>query len=73
MKKKYFFASLKLIKKGVGPGVGSGSRSISQRYGSGDLDPHQNVIDPQHCIQNYQSLVSQLGSCKVPVQLCANY
>jgi hypothetical protein len=44
--KKNFFASLKLMKKGVG----SGFRSISQRYGSGDRDPdpHQNVMDPQH-------------------------
>ncbi len=35
------------MKKAVGSGVGSGS--ISQRYGSGDPDPHQNVTDPQHC------------------------
>jgi hypothetical protein len=34
---------LRLLKKVVG--------SISQRYGSGDLDPHQNVTDPQHWIQ----------------------
>ncbi len=26
----------------------SGSRSISQRHGSADLDPHQDVMDPQH-------------------------
>ncbi len=25
-----------------------GSRSISQRHGSADPDPHQNVMDPQH-------------------------
>ncbi len=25
-----------------------GSGSISQRHGSADPDPHQNVIDPQH-------------------------
>jgi hypothetical protein len=31
--------SLKSLKKLVG--------SISQRYGSGDPDPHQNVTDPQ--------------------------
>jgi hypothetical protein len=33
------------------PGSGSGSESISQRHGSGDpdQDPHQNVMDPQHC------------------------
>jgi hypothetical protein len=43
MKKNYFFASLKLMKKGVRSG------SISQRYGSGDPDPHQDVNDPQHC------------------------
>jgi hypothetical protein len=48
-KKKYFFASIKSKKKGVGSGVGSGS--ISQRYGPGDPDPHQNVTDPQHCFK----------------------
>ncbi len=37
------------MKKGVGSGVGSRSGSISQRYGSGDPDPHQNATDPQHC------------------------
>ncbi len=26
-----------------------GSGSISQRHGSADPDPQQNVIDPQHC------------------------
>jgi hypothetical protein len=26
----------------------AGSGSISQRYGSADPDPHQNVMDPQH-------------------------
>ncbi len=40
------------MKKGVGSGVVSGSGSISQRYGSGGLDPdsdlHQNGTDPQH-------------------------
>ncbi len=48
MKKKYFFASLKSMRKGVETGVGSGS--IRQRYRSGDPDPHQNVTDPQHCL-----------------------
>ncbi len=28
---------------------GSGSASINQRHGSADPDPHQNVMDPQHC------------------------
>ncbi len=36
------------MKKEVGPGVWSRSGSISQRYGSGDPDPHENVTDPQH-------------------------
>ncbi len=30
-------------------GSGPGSGSISQRHGSVDPDPHQNVMDPQHC------------------------
>jgi hypothetical protein len=42
---KQFFASLKSLKKGVG------SEFVRQRYESADpnLDPHQNVTDPQHC------------------------
>jgi hypothetical protein len=31
-------------------GSGSASGSISQRHGSADPDPHQNVMDPEHCI-----------------------
>jgi hypothetical protein len=44
MNKRKNFASLKSMKKGVGSG------SISQRYGSGDLDPdpHQYATDPQN-------------------------
>jgi hypothetical protein len=45
MRRKIFLASLKSMKKGVGSEVGSGS--ISQRFGYGDPDPHQNVKDPQ--------------------------
>ncbi len=45
--RKKILASLKSLKKGVGSGVGSGSGFISQKYGSADLDPHQNVTDPQ--------------------------
>jgi hypothetical protein len=51
-KKKYeknnFFASLKSLKKGVGSG------SVSKRHGPTDPDldpdPHQNAMDPQHCV-----------------------
>ncbi len=49
---KFFFASLKSLKKGVVSGVGSvsGAGSISQGCGSADPepDPHQNFTDPQH-------------------------
>jgi hypothetical protein len=48
--KNTFFASLKSKNKGVGPGVGSESGYISQRYGSGDPDPQQIIMDPQHCL-----------------------
>jgi fatty-acid desaturase len=27
------------------------SGSISHRYGAADPDPHQNVTDPQHCLE----------------------
>jgi hypothetical protein len=46
--KNFFMASLMSLKKGVGSGVGSGSGFISQRYGSGDPDPHHYVTDPQY-------------------------
>ncbi len=32
----------------AGSGFASGSGSISQRHGSPDPDPHQNVMDPEH-------------------------
>ncbi len=41
-RKNNFLTSLKSLKKGVG----SGSGSVSERYGSADPDPHQNVTDP---------------------------
>jgi hypothetical protein len=31
----------------VESGAGSVSGSVSERYGSADLDPYQNVMDPQ--------------------------
>jgi hypothetical protein len=38
----------------AGSGSGSESGSISQRHGSADPDPDppQNVMDPQHCLQD---------------------
>jgi hypothetical protein len=56
-KKENFLTSLKSLKKGVRSGVGSrvgsGAGSISERYGSEDPDPHQNVTDPQHWLDRY--------------------
>jgi len=70
LEKKYeIFLLLNPLKKVVGSGVESGSWSISQRYGSGDPDPHQNVTDPQHpqhwpaaiiCRQIYESILFQI-------------
>jgi hypothetical protein len=45
MELKIFFASLNSLKKEVGSRVGSGSGSISQRYGSAEPDPHQKVTN----------------------------
>jgi hypothetical protein len=36
--------------EGSGSASGSESGSISQRHGSADPDPHQNVMDPQHWV-----------------------
>ncbi len=36
-----------------------GSGSISQRHGSADPDPHQNVMDPQHCYQDDADLATR--------------
>jgi hypothetical protein len=36
--------------------AGSGSGSISQRHGSADPDPPQNVMDPQHCMKDCSGL-----------------
>jgi hypothetical protein len=40
-----------------------GSGSISQRHGSADPDPdpHQNVMDPEHCFKVGTISVSSLG------------
>jgi hypothetical protein len=58
------------MKKGVGSGVGSGSRSISQRYGSGDPDPHQNVTDPQHCPEVRVVCEYEPLPCRIRGQSC---
>jgi hypothetical protein len=35
----------------AGSGSESVSESISQRHGSSDPDPHQNVMGPEHCFK----------------------
>ncbi len=30
----------------------AGSGSISQKHGSADPDPHQNIMDPEHCLEH---------------------
>ncbi len=60
-KKKNFFkisfllTSWRSVTKIAGSGYESGSESgyISQRHGSADPDPHQNVMDPEHTRLNY--------------------
>ncbi len=56
----FLFASCRLMKKIAGSG------SISQRHGSADLDPYQNVTDPQHCSRPYQIFPQRflLSRCK---------
>ena len=71
-RKKYektnnYFASLKSLKNGVGSG------SISQRYGSGDPDPHQNVTDPhqwsQYCMTSKVAISVSFSISMVSVLL----
>ncbi len=47
------------------PDPGSGSGSISQKHGSEDPDPHQNVMDPENCFSEgrYRS-VDMLYNCE---------
>jgi hypothetical protein len=45
-KKNQFFVGILKVKTKI-----AGSGSISQRHRSADPDPHQNVMDPQHCLQ----------------------
>ncbi len=42
--------------------AGSGSGSISQRHGSTDPDPHQNVMDPQRNIANRGQLITEAAA-----------
>jgi hypothetical protein len=58
----------------AGSGSESGSRSISQRHGSADPDPHQNVMVLEHwrkcSVLSYLFDLSQLGGCNGWVPRC---
>ncbi len=58
----FLLASWRSVTKIAGSGSGSGSGSISQRHGSADpdLDPHQNIMDPQHCLKKNQMRLDKL-------------
>jgi hypothetical protein len=40
----------------------AGSGSISQRHGSADPDPHQNVMDPEYCKKHSPKLIGTTSS-----------
>ncbi len=49
-----------------GSGFGSGSGTLSQRPGSADPDPPQNVMDPQHCCAWLLLLCRSFLNVRVP-------
>jgi hypothetical protein len=53
-KKQFFIGVLRYIAKIAGSG------SISQRHGSADPDPYQNVTDPQHYFREPKSYKNKL-------------
>ncbi len=59
MKKKIFFVGILKVtdeRTGSGSAFGSAFGSVSQRYGSEDPDPYQNVTDPEHWIKRSATL-----------------
>ncbi len=67
-KQKYLLASWRSMTKIAGSGSGSGSGSISQRHGSADPDPYQNVTDPQHCLTGTGTVRYRYGG--TPQDIC---
>jgi hypothetical protein len=61
----FLLASWRSLTKIAGSGAGAGtkSRPVSQRYGSADPYPHQNVTDPQHWFEAF--LYFESSSSKV--------
>ncbi len=57
-------------------GSESGTGSISQRHGSADPDPHQNVMDSQHCLGHIPSKIfTWLNLCLAVIitLICCKY
>ncbi len=64
-KQKKLFQKISFLLASWGPMTkiaGSGSGSISQRHGSADPDPHQNVMDPQHCSKHKEPVSKPMCS-----------
>ncbi len=53
----FLLVSWRSMTKIAGSGSESGSISQRQRSGDSDPDPHQNVMDPQHWLEQYASTV----------------
>jgi hypothetical protein len=51
----------------------AGSGSISQRHGSADPDPPQNVMDPQHCFPYTVTVLPYPDSPKVILHISGFY
>ena len=52
--------------------AGSDSGTISQRHGSTDPDPdpHQNVMDPEHCFEAKRAALIALKKARNALQIC---
>jgi hypothetical protein len=52
--------------------TGSGSGSFSQKHGSADPDPYQNVMDPQHSIDEFILHVQYIIYCIIRYRIPVN-
>jgi hypothetical protein len=54
--------------------MGSGSEAIRKRYGSGDPDLHQNVMDPQHWLLLGAYVTGSVESMRIRIQIqCSRF
>jgi hypothetical protein len=52
--------------------AGSGSGSISQRHGSADPDPYQNVMDPKHWFYTLEKALVKKSSVSASCSVCSS-